>query len=632
MTLTRTQLELVVQKKKVDEVYKWFRDHFVNSSTQQYIARCPFLVIQGPTGCGKTSTIRFVANQIGIPILEFSETSDLIHIDFGMREDTNPRDIDDKNRSWDRRKALRFQRFVEEKARFVPLSDQEPIAPSADSEFDIETDEEMTYPSLKGNSKEKKPCGIIILVEEALSFFRSQKLLMSTMTTILKSLREMASYGPRRAAIVFENFDSEREIVSLPNKFKVALGLEIIKFNPITRANMKKFIEFKLRYYQNIALDKNTVEALINDCDGDLNACLNSLQLMDVKLENQWNVITNLNNGSLTTMRSFQNNKRQRLNPDRFKLNADLMRDVTRSCEFFHLLGKIFYQKRLYPDCPSIATKKHRPIERPYAPENSTEYLSSRLPINPGTLLVWLHQHFLQFCGPTNINKAALFLDYLSDTDTISIDSLQSSQFYEIRPIIDQQQINLALEFTNFTLYEDQSATKKTSHRKVHTEKGSFIVKPSVESSSSSGGFGDLYSFKRPDCFILFKVVEDRQRILRHLTDRVMKDELSRTDPSKVIMDYLPYLSAMSDISAGMPNHSQTNGFTNHTQMTIDNNGAQELIKILVSLEQDPASLGNEEYAVKHEKLSEIVDRIEEETKIKTKGGGVEEDEQPMES
>lgn len=611
--ILREQLELVVQRKKIDEVHKWFRDHFIDSSKDQYVTRCPFLIIQGPPGCGKTSTLRYVANQIGIPILEFCETTETIYINHDLNESSNFREAED--RSHDRWRAAKFERFVEQKLRFVPLPEPLPIAPSADSEFDIESDEELPAsirPRLKSIPVEQKPSGIIIHVEASLTFAKSQKILMSTMANIIKTFKQLARFGPRRAAIVFENFDCGREVVSLPTKFKQAIGLEAIKFNPIIKANMKKFIEFKLRNYQNIVLDKNTAELLVNDCDGDLSACLNSLEMMSSKMRNHSNISLGMYNDILTPLNNCQVSKRQRFNPERFQLNASLMRDVTRSCGFFHLLGKILYQKRLYPDGALNKNRKYRSIDRPYVPENSTEYLSAGLYIDPKILLTWLHQHYPKFCGPTNIDKASSFLGHLSDTDTISINSMQSSQFYEMHHIIKQQQMNLALEFTTFSLYEDQSALVKSSHKKVHTNQGTFIVKSSVESSLSSIN-GELYSFSRPDCLSMSKVIEDRQTILKYLSDKILKDDLSCTDPTKILVDYLPYLSIMSDAWSERSNYPQSNG----NALLNKNNEASKLIKMLENLE---ITSPNTDFDVQHEMLSELIETVEEESNIKTKG------------
>lgn len=584
MSLTREQLELVVQKKKINEIYNWFHDHFIGSTQQAYSNKCPFVIIQGPAGCCKTTTLKCVANELKIPVKEYGDTTDTTAISYDMNQE---KDQYFEDKSVDRRRALRFEHFVFNNLRFNPLDTpsyaiQNQQLARADSEFD-DSDDDQTAPFTK--CPPPATSGIIIHVESPLSFARSQKILISSIAKMVKMIREISRTNPRRIAIVFETLESDKDVLSLPTKFKQTIGMQVLKFNPIIRANMKKFIESMFRKHQNVQIDKDTVDALITDCDGDLQACINTLEIIRTKSKSYNSVYMGINDeNSLSSI--FQKNKRQRMNPERFKLNTGLMRDVTRSLTFFHVLGKIFYQKRLYPDiCDNYRTR--RGVDRPYKTENSTDYLVSRIDAEPKKLLPWLHEHYPKFCHESNIDKASLFLEHLSDIDSISTDSMQSSQFYEMHSAIDQIQLHLAIESTVFSLYTDQSHNTKSSHKKSNNH----IIKSSVESST-----GELSSFKKPISISVPKVISDHLTILDHCLSAINRHGLNCVDSYKILVDYIPYLRTMSDLC---------NGHVNLAPGICEDEKLVKLIKILGDINPDT------DYDAQHESLMEMVEEIE---------------------
>lgn len=546
-TLKRDQLELVIQKRKINEIFQWFQEHFVTLSHIDYLAKCPIIVLQGPTGSGKTSTLRWISNELKIPIKEYSETTDTTALNYDLAKAFS----EQEERNIERRKALKFEHFVVNSIRYNTLYPANELTDDdADSEFD--SDDLGLMELISGKPKPPVRDGVIIHIESPLAFVKSQKILMRTLSNLLKIIKEISKTLTRRVAIVFETLEGENEL-SLPIRFKQLFKIQYFKFNPITKANLRKLV-------LNFDIDKETAEQVVEDCDGDIRACLNTLQL----------ILCNKSNIYLT------NNKKQKLS--HIRLNPSLMRDNTRSLNFFHVLGKVFYQKRLYPEFNH--PRRNRSIDRPYPLENTTDYLTRQLDVQPGNLMSWLHQHYYRFCGDRDIEKASLFLENQSIVDTISLSSTQSTQFYEMHQHVDNLQSYLALESTTFCLYHDQSGATNKSHQKKTAM--NQTIKSSVESTSNGG---DLYSFKKPASMSLTKAREAQLALLDKFANKLMKNHSIQHDLSKVLVDYIPYLKLMPKVCQA----------------------DFKIINILEKLE----ITSDTDYEQRHERLMELVEEID---------------------
>lgn len=646
--LSREQLELVVQKKKLNEVYGWFRSHFFDTPQAEYSARCPFVVIQGPTGCGKTSTLKCIAHELRIPIKEYNEAIDTTVINYDTSKRTFGNDAtnsDNLSRVIDQRKARRFEEFVVDSLMYNInyLGPDKSIdnMPREDDEFDSDDD----FPILLPSNQQKPPdttrkqnparptSALIIHIESSLNFARSQRILIQTVCKLMKIFKDLSRRQNRRIAIVFETLDCDGDSFSIPNKMKVSLGMQVFKFNPVTKGNMKKLVESLLK---NFALDDKVVESIVNDSDGDIRACINSIQFLRNKSKNMGDTLdcNGLSNRSMNpSLGSFGNgshnqnslfslpvSKRQKINHGKvkkFELNSSLMRDTTRSLGFFHVLGKIFYQKRLYP---LDSRPPHRSLDRPYPTENSTEYIVDMLDVEAKKLKAWLHQHYYKFCHDSSIEKAASFLDNLSTIDTISIESTQSSQFYETHKSLEPIQVHTAIEATVYSLYQDQSSVTKASHKRTQTADGMRIIKTSVENVSNNG---ELYSFNKPASMALTNLVDDYKKLLAECTCNLVEESSARYDSTQILVDYVPYLNHMTrSQSIVNPSKSQPGphkpsgterlppnslpGNRSHPTVLWVRDNTIRIIESLSAIEIDPKM----DFDTRHEKLLEAIEEL----------------------
>lgn len=608
--LTREQLELAIQKKKITEVYGWFHEHFVSASREEYKSKCPFLIFQGPTGSGKTSVLRWISSELKVPIREYSETFDTTAIKFDIQQSAYNNSINLDKHSFERRNANKFEHFVINSAIYNPLYPSNNSLPQDDDEFD--SDDDFISPVMAAPIRPPPMSGVIIHVESSLTFAKHQRTLVQSIVKLIKVIKNLASQTTRRVAIVFETLDCDGETMSIPNKLKASVGMQTFKFNPITKANMKKLIEAKMKS-QNIVVDKETAELIAVDCDGDMRACLNSLQILCNKSTSCSYIMPNGNSNGHRGITPFQLpvSKRQKLaheRSSRFELNPSLMRDTTRSVPFFHVLGKIFYQKRLYTMELGL---RHRSIERPFPTENSTECLVDMVGVGGKRLITWLHQHYYKFCDNSNIERAATVMENLSLVDTISIESLKSSQFYELHNQLDTIQSHLAIESIVYSLYENVSAQSKASHKRIQTPDGPRIVKTSVEKVSSNG---EMNSFNKPISHCLPKLVDDYKSLLDKCADQLVSNSSAQLDPTKLLVDYIPYLDhiAKNQVQTSAANFRGSQSKADFIRNpTLDRRNVTRIVETLSRWEDDPQV----DYDVRHEQLSEMIDELEQEPK-----------------
>uniref|UniRef100_A0A1A8HQI4 RAD17 homolog n=1 Tax=Nothobranchius kuhntae TaxID=321403 RepID=A0A1A8HQI4_NOTKU len=66
----RSQADLAVHRKKVEEVEKWIKTH-TNTS------KAGVLILTGPSGCGKTATVQVLSQEMGVQVQEWTNTSNL---------------------------------------------------------------------------------------------------------------------------------------------------------------------------------------------------------------------------------------------------------------------------------------------------------------------------------------------------------------------------------------------------------------------------------------------------------------------------------------------------------------------------------------------------------------------------
>lgn len=585
---------MFVPEKKFIEIKSWFLDHFKNTNQREYIRRSPFVVFWGPTGCGKTTTLQRIGNELDLSIKEFSETTDTSLIQFELRGGPVS--------NLDKRRSLILESFVISNLRYETLYADEPRDhDDAADEFD-EDDDFIPPIRIEEIVKRKKrtPKGLIIHIESPLTFGRSTPVLIQCLRKLRKTINEISRQTPRRVAIVFEAVDGNDYIMSLSSCVKQSLDITILKINPVTRANMKKFIEMELGRYNYRLPDKDTLEQLIDDCDGDVSACKNTLSLLcDQSPLWQCHHLSNPGGGI-----AIPASKRQKVEGKKLSIHPKLMRDISKGSGFFHILGKIFYQRRFYPLPNPYSSRVIRSIDRPYEAENTTEHLVNQVDSESTKLNAWLHQNYTKYCEANDIEKAALFMENLSFVDTLSLDSTQSTQYYESHKSIDLTQKHVAIESTVFSLYKDESkTTKKSNDKKVINKKGqTLILRSSVASNWMMKTDNIVHGFSKPTSLMISKLSEDHQNLLDRLSLKMTRLYDRPYEQSNLLLDYAPYMKILSDKGAFRPDPSQGN--------------LRAVIEEVQRIEE-PSDV---DYDQKHETLLDLIDQCDSQKVIQQPG------------
>lgn len=524
---TREELERVVRREKIDALASWLEKHFT-CDQRNYIEKSPILILKGASGCGKTTTLRLLANELGIPIKEYHDTVD----DTAVYNATKPIKSEFTTFDFDKRQANKFEQFVLNNLKFSNLSAFEQGSSNSS------TGNPSTSQTTRFQTRELSPTlGVIILAETPMSIVRSRNVLIETMFRLRQQIKQLSKRIRRRVAIIFETLENDAYLL-LPAKTKQQLQIDIIAFNPVTKTNLVKLIK---SFIGERVLDKEQINTIVNQCDGDVRSCINSLQIM---FQHKFD---------LNEIQFAHPSKAKRIKHDT-SLNIAMLKGENLHVNFFHILGKIFYQKRIYPDVSyghQMDSTRYRPnvtcgsrdiqsvrsisIDRPYPTENSSESILEMLDVSPDTLISWLHHNYSDFCDYRDVDKASTFIENLSCADMISLNMFQSTQFFEsqhLKYICDQVQSIIAIESTTFSLYTDNSnkETSNSNRKKIIVNGKTVIVKSSVDHQNKT------VSFEKPP----FNLFDSLHKNYEFFVEKCSID-LMMIDRRKVCLDYMPY-------------------------------------------------------------------------------------------
>lgn len=597
----------VVPEKKFHEIKSWFEEHFEKCDRRNYSKRSPFVVLHGPTGCGKTTTLERIASELKLSIKEYSETTDtsLYQLELkGVAVDCI-----------DKRRSLLFENFVITNARYESLyADHKEDEDDAAAEFD--DDDDFIAPILTRKSK-SPPRGVIIHIESPLTLARSTPVFIQCLRRLKKIIKEISFQTPRRVAIVFEAVEDGDHVMSLPSRVKLSLGIQVFKLNQVTRANMKKVIELELKKYNFLNPSKDILEQLIDDCDGDVSACKNTLRLL-CRQSHSSNVITKF------TSTPLKLSKKQKTDHDRvgtLTIHPSLLRDISRGSNFFHILGKIFYQKRFYPESTN-GFRTPRDIDRPFRTENTTENLVNQVESETKKLNAWLHQNYQKFCAPNDIEKAALFMDNLSLVDTMSLDSTQSTQYYENHRFIDMIQKHLAIESTVFSLYKDESKSKKSTEKRIRVDNGRLmILKSSVYTDSNMRVDNGHQGFAKPTGLMISKLSEDHQALLDRFSSKMTQIFGRPYEQKNLLLEYAPYMKMLLD-KYPMPSGKSVLRYTLRPSIEAPLWAGNEHLQTIIEEIQKIDESHETDHEHRHETLMNLIDQCDSQ-KVKEEPGDV---------
>ncbi|XP_004403473.1 PREDICTED: cell cycle checkpoint protein RAD17 [Odobenus rosmarus divergens] len=386
-----TQHELAVHKKKIEEVETWLKAKILEGQPKQGGS---ILLITGPPGCGKTTTIKILSKEHGIQVQEWINP---ILPDF-QKDD--------------------FKEILNPESSFHVFPYQSQIA--VFKEFLLRA---TKYNKLQMLGDDLRTDKRIILVEDLPNqFYRNSH-------TLHEILRKYVHTG--RCPLIFIISDSlsgdNNQRLLFPKEIQEECAIANISFNPVAPTIMMKFLNRIVTMEANknggniIVPDKSSLELLCQGCSGDIRSAINSLQFSSSKGENRlWPRKKGMS--SIKSDAALSKSKQRKKTDMVFEsqeVQAIGGKDV--SLFLFRALGKILYCKR------ASLTE----LDSPRLPSHLSEYERDTLLVQPEEVVemshmpgelfnLYLHQNYIDFF--VEVDDLVRASDFLSFADTLSGD------------------------------------------------------------------------------------------------------------------------------------------------------------------------------------------------------------------
>jgi cell cycle checkpoint protein len=401
--------ELAVHKKKVTDVRTWLMDVLSGKSRKR------LLLLKGPAGSGKTTTMALLAKELGITMHEWKNPTSSISTPEGFMSAT-----------------AQFEDFVGRAGAFGSLTFDEPSPAS-----------QPPPPSSSGSRQRQ-----LVLVEEfpntfarassavqtfrssvlnylaantvsATAFFSSQADGAQSVTPIVMVISETLLSTNTAAA---DSFTAHRllgpEILTHP-------GVSVIEFNPIAATFMTKALELMVVKEARNSGRKQTVgpQVIQRLAElGDIRSAVSSLEFLCLRGDDAdgWGAKV-----------SFAKKKGSKDVPitkmERESLELVTQRESTLG--IFHAVGRVVYNKRLpetiealVPQPPNFFPERRRPK----ASEVHVDTLIDELGTDTQTFVAALHENYVLSCGGADseetMDAIEGCIEALSDADLLSPD------------------------------------------------------------------------------------------------------------------------------------------------------------------------------------------------------------------
>ncbi|XP_028851643.1 cell cycle checkpoint protein RAD17 isoform X2 [Denticeps clupeoides] len=390
----RSQAELAVHKKKVEEVETWLTTHL---DTKASFKGGTVLLLTGPSGCGKTATVQVLAKELDCRVQEWCNPNLPEY-----RTDDSFRQMFDPD--------SRFNGF------------QSTSQTGAFQDFLLRANK-YNHLQMKGDSQasDRK----VILVEDFPNQFYRQPGCLHDI------LRSFARTG--RCPLVFIVSDSQSgdrgSRLLFPKDVQDELAISNISFNPVAPTSMMKLLSRIVTMEAGTSggrvsiPDKSVLEQLCSGSSGDVRSAINSLQfssLNDLSLDKS---LWTLKKGKIPapSRKGFMKAKGK----SKSSQNTDMLGDSQAiggkdaSLFLFRALGKILYCKR----------ETFEAAEAPRLPAHLSEHQRDKLLLDPELVVershmsgelfsLYLQQNYTDFFS--DVDDIARASEYLSDADFLT--------------------------------------------------------------------------------------------------------------------------------------------------------------------------------------------------------------------
>ncbi|PYI07437.1 cell cycle checkpoint protein rad17 [Aspergillus sclerotiicarbonarius CBS 121057] len=396
--------ELAVHKKKVSDVKDWLTSAFARRDRQ-------LLVLRGPAGSGKTTTLSLLSTMLGFDILEWknpspSESATKAHVSI----------------------AARFDEFLERGNEFQGL-DLDGVTSSPEARD--------TYSNAYASRRR------VILIEEFPALAGPSSSLASFRLTLLRYIAMMAQENPHLepdtlrsspiVIIVSETVLDSRSFSSDNLTAHRLLGPElynhprtsIVDFNSIAPTIMYKALNLVLEKEAYLSKHEDFPgSAILHTISktGDIRSAISSLEFLCLNHE-RFNKLA----GPPSKVRISKRATTTLTPLERDTLEAITQRET--SLGLFHAIGKVVYNKRVDPGSTGGTQAVLPPVhlkhyDRPQLSQVCVDELVDEAGIDNQTFISALHENYVPSCNGLSFTDCLDgCIGALSDSDVLSSDT-----------------------------------------------------------------------------------------------------------------------------------------------------------------------------------------------------------------
>ncbi|KAL5504857.1 RAD17 [Sanghuangporus vaninii] len=429
----QTEAQLAVHKRKVEDVRRWFQEAFEGGPTGKLKKYRRILVLTGPAGTAKTTTVRVLAKELDFDILEWRNT---------MEEGYQEGDYD--------RESLnqKFEAFIIRATSCRQLLSASNQTTSSSPRTRIPSSSSSSSNLALGSNFGKRQ---IVLLEDLpnilhLSTQDAFHTVLESFVTSIQStplviiISDTATRGEARDERLAQGSGHRfsRETVDirtvLPSSLLNGPYVTQVIFNPVAPTLMLRALQELLsRHYEKSdasqfsRLSKDDLNIIVETSNGDIRSSIMALQFACVL-----------------------GDTKERAQRGKKKVNRALMEAITRreqALVLFHLMGKVLYNKRKGDPLSATTSVKDKFREQaldarlripPPLPQwlANDERRASRVdvdtlyaesPIDAGLFALYIHQNYPQFCN--DIDQCGELSNWLS-----WIDSSGGEQWHQANP------------------------------------------------------------------------------------------------------------------------------------------------------------------------------------------------------
>lgn len=440
------EADLAVHKRKVDDVRRWISEAFEEGPTGKLRKYRRILVLTGPAGTAKTTTVRVLAREMGFEIVEWrnsmSERGLSTFID-------SSKDLGDD--SWMDTEALfdKFQAFLTRASSCYNIfASSSAIASTQSQSHRLQSIPQQSTISLPSTSSSQPSYRHLILLEDLPNILHLPT--QARFHDALQSLCGSSESGPPVVIIISDSglrgenaYDddawdgtggarwSKKETIDIRSLLGADLStspyVTRIAFNPIAPTLMTKALQAMLANHfastSGKPPAKDVVEMIVESSNGDIRSAVMALEFACV-------VTLTKGGGKGKTRRNTAGSGGARA----------VLEAVTRreqSLVLFHLMGKILYNKRKGdPPAAHLSSRdaaKERELDETLpdlsplpdwlsehdrkASRVCLETIASDSPIDSSLLGLYIHQNYTMFC--TDVDQCDGVCEGLSWVDCV---------------------------------------------------------------------------------------------------------------------------------------------------------------------------------------------------------------------